>query len=380
MIVEANLCMSICSPSPDMPSLMSIRMRANPNSPETASDLAKSDDYVSVPSSGQSTSSSSTALSPSPSTTPFVPEVEKCHAGLVAYILNKYAGGSVTTNDKPWETDDDVRRQQSQILLPMNLATKQKRKRDALTRPTSHATSAPKLGNGSHKVIRCIVDVPVGPDGKELERSLIKGSLKRKGPKIRKVVEMEIPGTAIAIESRIQTSHIECPALLLKGTTRQSKSPTPPPDNRSFGPEPLMIRETSLVEITCQLQASCPFKMDRDWVTNREETLLSEADRSASPSPGLAEKVAAASAITLLQSASLTNTLLNRVKDANYESSDTIEDLEMTKAQNEQPKKRGGRPKQVKSTFRAKPKGTRQAGLPRMVTWDPLTTSPVKEP
>ncbi|KAF8422571.1 hypothetical protein EV426DRAFT_174630 [Tirmania nivea] len=268
---------------------------------------------------------------------------------LNTYILGKFPGNPTNAWDKPWKTDKDILRQQSQIIQPVLTVAKLKRKREVLIPAQPQLLQLPQL---RRRVKRVIVDVPAGPDGKELDRVVIKG--KWKGPKIRKVVEIEAP------EADISSGNI-------------SNSPISQP--QTFVPNYYAQSAQGSTELS--LPISCPFTMNRAYINKRSEKSMAHAGLSVSPDPGLE---------MVVPKAVLDKSLLNRVKDAGYETSDTVDDENIPAGQRWKGDQDGLVLRQVqvsKTGNRTQPKGGQFLKLnphlgPLMVTWDPRTAIPVK--
>ena len=276
------------------------------------------------------------------------------------YILGKYPGNPTNAWDKPWKTDKDILRQQSQIVQPVPTVAKLKRKREALVPMHSQSLQLPRLRRGAKHVI---VDVPVGPDGKELDRGLING--KWKGPKMRKVVEVEVPEADLS-SGNISNSPIPQPHTLLANFYTQPA--------QGLTEEPLPI--------------SCPFTMNRAYINKRSEKSMTHAKLSISPGPR-PEVGAPPSpvAVPVVPKPTLDKSLLNRVKDADYETSDTVDDENIPARQRWKGSKdevvlRHAQVKGSKTGSRTQPKRGQLPNLvsqgPLMVTWDPRTAIPVK--
>jgi len=236
---------------------------------------------------------------------------------------------------------------------------KLKRKREVFVPTYSQLLQPPQLRRG---VKRVIIDVPVGPDGKELDRELIKG--KWKGPKMRKVVEVEAPEADMS-SGNISNSPISQPQTLVANYYAQ---PTQGPTEVS-------------------LQISCPFTMNRAYINKRSEKSIAHAELSISPDPGPEVVTPPAPAVVpVVPQATLNKSLLNRVKDADYETSDTVDDENIPAGQRWKGNQDGLGLRQAqasKTGSRTQPKRGRLPSLvphvgPLMVTWDPRTTIPVE--
>ncbi|RPB28707.1 hypothetical protein L211DRAFT_404535 [Terfezia boudieri ATCC MYA-4762] len=281
------------------------------------------------------------------------PSAKEALETLNTYILEKYSGSPTNSWDKPWKTDKDILRQQSQILQPALTMAKLKRKREAPAH--SQLLHPAPLRRG---VKRFIVDVPVGPDGKELDRVLIKG--KWKGPKMRKVVEIEVPEADISLGniSNSSTSQDSHPQTLVAKYYAKSAQ-----DSTVVAP-----------------QISCPFTMNRAYIHKRSGKLMAHAEFPITPdSPALV-------AVPAVPKAILDKSLLNRVRDADYETSDTVDDENIPagqrcKGNQDEPVLR--QVKVSKTGSRARPKRGQLPNLvppvcPLMVTWDPRTAIPIE--
>ena len=233
----------------------------------------------------------------------------------VKYILKKYLPPA-PDNDKAWNTDDDILRQQSQITVETQRAQNQKRKRDDGGNPQT-----PKRSTKNYKSV--IVDVPIGPDGKELPRNG-----RWKGPKMRKVVKVEIP------------------------TSQGPKDGITEVSNSLFPNEPSMPISTA--------QA----------IETSERSSPTESEL-ATPAP-----------LPL----SAMNPLINSPKDTTYDSSDTVveESMEAIAAKPPKTPRRRACLKPQRSAVektRIQPsrgKTVLASPLPKMYTWDAVTSSPVK--
>ncbi|KAF8467641.1 hypothetical protein BDZ91DRAFT_793326 [Kalaharituber pfeilii] len=308
------------SPSPELPALRKLRVACNAQSnPQDQKAIrhphkAQNDQpdifgYISSSLHLQPRSVSGTpSCSPSysqPSTVKYNNATQPLND--IDYILNKYL--PTECGDRPFATDKDILQKQLQVLHPLQAARGQKRKHQCTI---TRKNSAPRVLE--RKTRSVIVDVPVDHDGKELDRKLVKG--RWKGPKIRKVVQVDVGSS-----------------------------------NFPFGDD-----------------GAENLNYGSDMNQSSRETSLEDLSSAG-------EVIKAARTVA---SQSLVKSALDFVKDKNYDTSDTIDDGQQTPPTSPSSRKKR---RVIKSSVarRIQPKRGHLPDLPKLVVWDPATSSPLKQ-